>query len=62
MELIIGKRFLLRGRYSDFTDHLDGQVVTLVTDETDLQGYVEVADSKGCTWYVQAIDLYPYEG
>lgn len=61
MELENGMRVLIRGRYSDFTDHLDGQVVTVVNSTIDNQGYIKVQDDEGGCWYVQAIDVFPHE-
>ena len=62
MLIVNGTKVILRGRYSDFTDHLNGQVVTVVDNIVDALGYVVVEDSEGTTWYVQAIDVCPYEG
>lgn len=61
MELKNGMRVVVRGRYEDFTDHLDGAVVTVRSCIPDKHGYIEVYDSEDCTWYVQAEDVTPYE-
>ena len=61
MQIENGARVVVRGRYSDFTDHLNGQVVTVVNCIRDSLGYIEIKDSLGTVYYVQAIDVFPYE-
>lgn len=62
MKLENGMKVLLRGRYEDFTDHLDESEVTVVACEVDAQGYIQIEDMEGTVWYVQAIDVTPIEG
>lgn len=61
MKLENGMKVLLRGRYEDFTDHLDELEVTVVDCEVDAQGYIQIKDMEGTVWYVQAIDVTPIE-
>ena len=57
MNVTVGMKVKVVGRYADFTDHLDGQVVTVVgTDKAD-NGYAKVQDANGDYWYVQTGDL-----
>ena len=47
MNVTVGMKVKVVGRYADFTDHLDGQVVTVVgTDKAD-NGYAKVQDANG---------------
>lgn len=57
MEVYIGMKVKVIGRYADFTDHLDGQVVTVVSMDKADNGYVKVQDANGDYWYVQIGDL-----
>lgn len=61
MQLETGMKVLIRGRHSDFTDHLDGCVVHVVNGAVDAQGYIEIEDEEGYCWYVQAIDVTTIE-
>ena len=61
MKLRNGMKVLLRGRYEDFTDHLDGLEVTILDCKIDAQGYLHIEDTEGVGWYVQAIDVKPIE-
>lgn len=61
MELQNGMRVVVHGRYEDFTDHMDGVIVTIRNCIPDKDGYIEVDDSEGWTWYVQAKDVTPCE-
>lgn len=56
-----GTRVLIRGRYEDFTDHLEGEEVTVLDGTVDSQGYIQIEDAEGAMWYVQAIDVTPIE-
>lgn len=62
MELVNGMRVIVSGRYEDFTDHLDGCVVTVVHCSKDDQGFILVEDDAGTTWYVQAEHVRPVDG
>ena len=61
MQLKNGMKVLLRGRYEDFTDHLDESEVTILDCTVDDQGYIQIEDMEGTMWYVQAIDVTPLE-
>ena len=61
MELQNGMHVVIHGRYEDFTDHLDGAIGTIGNCVPNKNGYIEVDDSEGWTWYVQAEDVTPYE-
>lgn len=57
MEVTVGMKAKVVGRYADFTDHLDGQTVTVVSTEKVDNGYAKVQDQNGDYWYVQTGDL-----
>lgn len=57
MEPTIGMKVKVYGRYADFTDHLDGAIVTVVNVDKRDNGYVQVRDDKGDYWYVRVNDL-----
>ena len=57
MEVYIGMKVKVVGRYADFTDHLDGQVVTVIGLNKVDNGYAEVQDSNGDHWYIRLGDL-----
>lgn len=57
MNVTVGMKVKVVGRYADFTDHLDGQTVTVVGIEKADNGYTKVQDAKGDYWYVQTGDL-----
>ena len=61
MDLKNGMKVLIRGRYEDFTDHLDGMEATVLDSTVDKQGYILIEDTEGVGWYVQAIDVRPIE-
>lgn len=61
MDLKNGMKVLIRGRYEDFTDHLDGTEATVLDSTVDKQGYIQIEDTEGAMWYVQAIDVKPIE-
>lgn len=61
MDFKNGTRVLLRGRYEDFTEHLDETEATVLDGTIDKQGYIQIEDSEGVMWYVQAIDVKPIE-
>ena len=61
MKLKKGMRVVVHGRYEDLTDPLDGVIVTIRNCIPDKDGYIEVDDSDGWTWYVQAKDVTPCE-
>ena len=57
MNVAVGMKYKVIGRYADFTDHLDGQVVIVVSTEKEDNGYAKVQDINGDYWYVQIGDL-----
>ena len=57
MEVSVGMKVKVIGRYADFTDHLDGQVVTVVSTDKADNGYAKVKDSNGDQWFVRTGDL-----
>ena len=57
MDFEVGMEVVVRGSEEDFTDHLDGQSVTVVDGKPDSAGYIMVKDSKGTTWYVHSTDV-----
>lgn len=57
MEVYVGMKAKIIGRYADFTDHLDGQTVTVVNTDKAVNGYVKVQDSNGDFWLVSTGDL-----
>ena len=57
MGVSVGMRMKVIGRYADFTDHLDGQTVTVVSTDKADNGYVKVQDAKGDYWFVRTGDL-----
>ena len=57
MEVSVGMKVKVIGRYSDFTDHLDGQTVTVVSTDKADNGYAKVQDAAGDYWFVQTGDL-----
>lgn len=57
MEVYVGMKAKVIGRYADFTDHLDGQIVTVVSTEKADNGYAKVQDTNGDFWFVQIGDL-----
>lgn len=61
MDLKNGMKVRVRGRYEDFTDHLDGMEATVLDSTVDRHGYIQIEDAEGAMWYVQAIDVKPIE-
>ena len=57
MKVSVGDKLKVVGRYADFTDHLDGELVTVVSTEKADNGYVKVQDQRGDYWFVQERDL-----
>lgn len=57
MEVYVGMKVKVVGRYANFTDHLDGQVVTVTSTDKSDNGYVKVRDSNGDYWLVYTEDL-----
>ena len=57
MDFEVGMVVTVKGRYEDFTDHLDGCKVTVVNGVPDEQGWITVCDDKGEIWYVRATDV-----
>ena len=53
----VGMLVIVKGRYEDFTDHLEGCTVTVINGEPDKDGYISVEDDSGALWYVQATDV-----
>lgn len=49
MDVTVGMKLKVIGRYADFTDHLDGQIVTVVSTEKADNGYAKVQDANGIT-------------
>lgn len=61
MSLATGTKVLIRGRYEDFTDHLEGEEGTVLDGVVDVNGFITIVDAEGYKWYVQAIDVTPIE-
>ena len=57
MDFEVGMVVTVKGRYEDFTDHLDGCKVTVVDGVPDEQGWIEVRDEEGSPWFVRATDV-----
>ena len=57
MSFEVGMLVVVKGRYEDFTDHLEGCTVTVVNGEPDKDGYISVEDDSGDLWYVRATDV-----
>lgn len=57
MDFEVGMVVVVRGSAEDFTDHLDGQSVTVVDGEPDYNGYIKVRDSNGTTWYIHSTNV-----
>lgn len=60
MDLVIGGKAKVRGRYEWFTDHMDGTIVS-IEDLEHTNHTATVRDSSGGRWYVPIDDLTPYE-
>ena len=57
MEVSIGMKVKVIGRFADCTDHLDGQTVTVISLDKADNGYAKVKDANGDVWFVQIRDL-----
>lgn len=54
----VGNKVRIKGDYNDFTDHLDGQILTVVATSEEPgeflldENTIMVADNEGYTWYI----------
>jgi hypothetical protein len=51
-KLKVGDKIRVKGDTGDFTDHLDGQWLTVTDVEVFSEGSIKATDSDGDEWYI----------